>query len=64
MLPPPFVIMTLCMCVCVLKVLLLHNDSLALRLVGMWLEVWSGLSRAVLMCILYVPTHVRARVHV
>lgn len=41
--PFPPAIMTRCMCV--LKVLLLHNDSLALRLVGMWLALWSGVYR-------------------
>lgn len=60
---PALVLMTLCMWM--LKVLLLHNDSLALRLLAMWLELWSGVSWPTLtMCILHMPAHVRARVHV
>lgn len=39
-LPSPFAIMT--PRTCVLEVWLLHNDSLALRLLGMWLQLWSG----------------------
>lgn len=45
------------MSLCMLKLLLHHSDSLAARLVGMWLELWLGLLQAVLMMCICAYTH-------